>query len=856
MRAPILLTCLAAALLSSASPRPPLAAAEEPAASGGWVRGVVQRPDGTPIAGARLTLYARSTGRDGALPAVLASVESNTAGEFALGPLKPFPHFLRMHAEAPGAEFTAVDSFVGATAVVRLRPVGSIRGRVLSAESGEPLPDASVQAGSLRDRWWGSTKSAADGAFLIEGVPEGTYSIEANLATVGAGEVAGVQVSRGRVAEPEVWVAGTPDLRGTVRTADGRPIGGATVEFEGHEVRTAEDGFFRVCSGRAYMPRPSSVHEWTARASAPGFEPATLKLIATRGGPIPERSFTLRAEAVKEPKGGADRPPAPALRIQVTRGGKAVPGALVATNALSLLGVADAGLESTDADGFAAATAGPAQAGARRWARTPEGELGVVVAPGPSSNPPGSVIVPVGAPAMLTGIVKGPYGKPELGAMVRIFEFRRGVTKGATGDPLLEIESDSSGAWRTPWVPGAFLVDAESGTARSAATRVDLAGAESKSIVLALVAPAHSDLIGHVVDDSGAPLEGADVSDKAGNYTTTARDGSFRLPGSGDSFDTLRVDHPDCIDESPREVIPVQGGVKVVLRRGGEIRGRLVSAGDGAPVRFAWVYVQEDPEERYRSGNSKWQVALDREGRFRVRGLRATTLSVFAVSGDRASDVIERVSSRDGKEIRLALRPGGTVKGTVRDGRGKPLSRVAVGIEASLLEGFKGGYCHFKTSAETDDAGGFQFVGLPSGVWLVTLPEAEGYAASQRRVTIAAGETKTVGFVRAKPGVLKVHVVDSRGRSVNGASISIETADGVEISPDEQSLREYFKAPDADRSSLKERCERTGRDGVACWPGLEPGKYTVKAIAGLEDDGVATAQVREGDTTSVRLVVK
>ena len=847
---------LASILLAATCVDHSVVAGGESEDTGAWVRGMVQREDGSPIAGARLRLLPLREGKAGG-PSILATSDSDEKGEFSLGPLRPFPHLVRLEVAAPGLAQGQMNTFVGATVAIRLRRAGTLRGCVRSAESGSPLPAASIRVVGRRTGWLGWAEAAPDGSYLLEGVPEDSYGIQARVATVGAGEADGIEVRDGKASEMDVWVAATPGLRGKVCGSDGKPIQGARVEFGGNEVTTAEDGSFRVCSGRAYLPHPSWDNEWSASASAPGFETATLKLVVPRGCTSMERTFTLTTAKEARTSGITKGPMPGPSKIQVTREGKAVAGALVSWSAFWLLATSDSGLDSTDADGTFAPSGGAERGAGCVWARTPDGFLGVGDPAAKPAGASGSFNVSVGAPVVLSGTVLGADGKPIPGATVRLFDIRRGSLKGEESGLLIDLEADSSGAWRLPWIQGRFILEAEAGSSKSVATPVQVPSSGSRPVALALVAPSVPDLIGRVVDDSGTPLEGADVSDGEGGLVTTNQDGSFRLPGTKVPLPYLRVDHPDCIGEWFRDLTPGAGGVKVVLKRGGEIRGRVVAAGDGAPVRFSWVHVQADGEERGLRGGSKWEAVHDGEGRFRIRGIPATTYAVFAVSGDRASNVVGGVSSVNGKEVRLELRPGGIVAGTARDGRGKPLPRVLVRIQATALEGLRGRYCHFETTAETDAEGSFSLVGLPEGIWKVTLPAERGFAASQRRVEVAPGVATKTDLVRAKPGLLKVHAVNPKGRSINDAEVKVETAEGVQVEPDERTLREYYKAPDMARSELLEMACHTDIDGVLFWPGLEPGTYTVSVSARYYVyGGSATVRVREEGTSVVRLVVR
>lgn len=91
--------------------------------------------------------------------------------------------------------------------------------------------------------------------------------------------------------------------------------------------------------------------------------------------------------------------------------------------------------------------------------------------------------------------------------------------------------------------------------------------------------------------------------------------------------------------------------------------------------------------------------------------------------------------------IATAQEPGRVV-GRVTDGAGNPVKGAAVELVADA-----GGARATATSGET---GGFEFAGVAVGAYTLRA-EGAGFAAYTSRVTVAAGERKTV-IARLRPG--------------------------------------------------------------------------------------------------------
>lgn len=121
------------------------------------------------------------------------------------------------------------------------QPPGSVAGRVTNVESGDGISGATIRLIPLRSPTVSSSapktaNSQADGGFLVEDVPPGTYLIIATQSNFAAGPIGAksrptVNVSSGETVT-DIAVQLTPfgRIRGKVLNDEAQPVQGATVE--------------------------------------------------------------------------------------------------------------------------------------------------------------------------------------------------------------------------------------------------------------------------------------------------------------------------------------------------------------------------------------------------------------------------------------------------------------------------------------------------------------------------------------------------------------------------------------------------------------------------------------------------
>lgn len=193
--------------------------------------GQVRAPDGRPIAGATVAVADLRTSTD-------------ADGAFRLPDLEPGVHEVRV--TAPGRRAWAGEVTVGegvSLTSVTLEPLGgAIRGRVLGPD-GAPIAGATLTAGGQ------SARSAADGAFALEGVAPGPTEVAVSADGYEAAPRT-VEVSEGSevTLELRMQVHHAAQIRGQVLSFDGSPVVGATVRLADTELTATTDaeGFFAI----------------------------------------------------------------------------------------------------------------------------------------------------------------------------------------------------------------------------------------------------------------------------------------------------------------------------------------------------------------------------------------------------------------------------------------------------------------------------------------------------------------------------------------------------------------------------------------------------------------------------------
>lgn len=166
-----------------------------------------------------------------------------------------------------------------------------------------------------------------------------------------------------------------------------------------------------------------------------------------------------------------------------------------------------------------------------------------------------------------------------------------------------------------------------------------------------LTASEGAKISGFVVDETGAPLQGVEVS-TGGSWTRSRKDGAFDLPGlaPGTPYDvTARVSRR--VPASQRGVPAGSKDLRLVLARGMEVQGRLLD-GTGQPlagINLRLVHNQTGQRVTARTGN---------DGSFTAMGMTPGNYAVEASMGNATRLLMVPCGNVDAgqREVELRLR--------------------------------------------------------------------------------------------------------------------------------------------------------------------------------------------------------
>jgi protocatechuate 3,4-dioxygenase beta subunit/5-hydroxyisourate hydrolase-like protein (transthyretin family) len=703
----------------------------------GWLVAARQAGDGAPGFGPAGLRSEQPTGPDGAFlveGAVPGGVyDLQAVGGVGLGPRVP-------DVTAPAADVE-----------IRVGGSGQIRGQVVDAESGRPVPDFVVsyrpearrgmrfffRTGNDRGPYAPHPFHAEDGSFVLDGVPAGRWQVRVSAEGYQGGAAAGVVVEEGGRAEGvEVRLSRGGTVSGRVLEAQtGRPILDATVEAE-QSGRGA---------GPRYMGQGEGLQATTdaeGRFEITGLAPGTWTLTATH----PDWSeatttFELEGEAasadLRLSSGGS-------VSGTVLAGGRPVEGAQVSIAASGETGFRGFG-------GSESALTDPS--GRFRFDRLSPGryELSATLR-SQSSAPVEAVVTGETAQEVTLTLAEG--------ATIR------GTVSGLPDSALSGVRVSASGpdyfASARVGAGSAFeLTGVPEGVVNVTATAGDMLSSFRTARTTVTIGPGRTEAFAEIVFGGGFRVDGrvSRRGEAAPDVVVLAQpEGSG--PGASARTDGSGLYVLEGLDEGAYTIVAnLQGGTPIrrqVTLSGdttvdlevppARLAGTVIESGSGRPLGDVTVRLEDAGGGGFRFGS---MATTDSGGRFSLEDLEPRSYRVSFQKPAYEAETREIEATEDGREVRVELRRGEGLALEARDGIfGTPLRGLLVRVlDAAGAPAFTG-------SVPLDSDGRGEVPSLKPGSYELRVASA-GYAPVVRSGVLAP--STGLVLILTPGGTLEIH---------------------------------------------------------------------------------------------------
>lgn len=342
------------------------------------------------------------------------------------------------------------------------------------------------------------------------------------------------------------------------------------------------------------------------------------------------------------------------------------------------------------------------------------------------------------------------------GLEIRVIDSSRRPVAGATvtvgGVSLAShqtVTTDAQGATRVDSLPGG-IYEARASFGALASRRASAISVEpSRATAVTLVLETASVVTGRVVDASGAPLDGVEISvsedalDLVPHQIRTDADGQFRFEAITNHPHVLVARLDGFLPYGPAVLVPGEPLPTFTLLRSATIRGRIVDA-DGEPVVGAVV------------------MLVNERGAVAAAGTASPTSSAPALP-------LTGTQTRNQPMLQAA----GELGVTLGDLPPIPLGTIT----ATPVVSATGGSAATSTLGSVTDRNGiYVLVGVPPGTVQLTAHHPAHPSVTSEARRIESGATiDDWNLVFPPAGKLNALVVDSRNRPVAGVPIELRT---------------------------------------------------------------------------------
>ncbi len=595
---------------------------------------------------------------------------------------------------------------------LRFEPAAIVVGRVIDRDEGTGIVAAVELRPVGEDQAPRFARAGDDGVFRIEGVPNGRWIADAF--SPGYTSPGGVEIDAGR-GVPELALVRGATIEGRVLDGLGNPIEGATVRAVTGEGAAAQELSADIDRDR--------LRRYSGRMAAP----APLGIVLPTDDPtfIPRGELGVTVGPI---------PPIPPPGAQVARPATIDPSVAVLAGEPAPLPIEPARQSVW--------TTGPD--GRYRIRGLPKGKTTVLAAAVGFAEGRSRVVtleaaqVATGVDVTLTpgtilvGRVTNQHRVPVIGAQV--------TARPELGVPL-QIFTEADGTYRLGPVSGTVELSASAFGHADTRRKLELPVATGREpaerqedLVLAV---ADATLAGILEDAAGATVAGAQIEVVSGagegRYAVVAADGTFAIDMLPEGPLRLRVRHPDYppIELDAAATAGAKATARLKLPLGGAVEGVLLDDHSGDPLGGLSIEAtgpRGQEAEATTEGNGRWKLGPIVPGRWRLAVKTPGYLPLVRELDVPVGRAPGAISVRD---IRLELRRGALVGGTVRDARGNRLPGAKVTVQAAdgtgpIAEGI------------TDAQGEFRIRDAPTGELAVTATRND--ARGSVRATIRPGD--------------------------------------------------------------------------------------------------------------------
>jgi hypothetical protein len=785
----------------------------------GWVIGVrPQSGSAGPMAGFLGQGPPERTGPDGSF-----LLEGLTAGEAY--EITPFSE------NGPGPRKSGVVAPAEVEIVVAGR--GRIRGTVVDADSGKPVPDFEVGyeasgMGGMRMRFRmadgrsspgdPAAVHADDGAFVIDDVPAGKWDVQASAGGYQKGRSAGVTVDEGGTAEGvEVRLVRGSSIAGRViEDRSGKPVIDAAVRAE-------------PASGGMGMPRMigldddgSATTDAEGRFRLEGLSPGSYTLTASH----PEwTEETERVELKEQPS---------TVEIRLGRGG-AIGGVVLAGGR----GVAGAGVSLSAAGqsrgpfGGGDRNAITDDAGRFRFDTLTAGRYTLVASLRTQSSAPAEAVLQGDASQEVTLVLA--EGATIHGTVSGLAESARGNVMVSASGPeeyFANTRTGGDGSFELTGVPkGSISLRANAG---------DFASGTRSATAQVVIAEGQTEAAADIVFETGFRVDGqvtrggravtdamvTAVPEGGGGRMSSARTddaGSYAMEGLQEGTYTFMASSMGG-GGAIRKTAKVTGDMTVDLEAPpAKIAGQVVEADSGRPLGEAMVRVEQGGGPGGGGPFAMMAAESDSAGRFALESMEPRSYRVSVTRASYQTETRDIVATED-NDVTIALKRGEGVGLVVRDGIfATPLR----GSFVRVVDG--GGATLFMGSVTLDSEGRGEIPSLRPGRYDLRIG-ADGYAGTTLRAVTVPAPPLTVTLTPG--GMLEIQSGPQTLAMSNPSGRLLDSAGAV-----------YFVSPFSPDGVVRIRGANQRFDHVA------PGHYTFALEGGLRRD----VDVREGGSAVVVL---